>query len=341
MRNLIRAREVFMLFSILSGHAAAYDEDGHYYATALMALDINGGQPLSKELLTIVRSIQFVDDNPLTEPNGNGVENRRTRHFPVAGILDDAGNFYVTKRDSAFARHNVNKALSANDPYWLGMALHTYLDSYAHEGYGPIIGQASGGYDADRPHLATDKFRQMSEMAYTILQKWQKNNNKSSLNILPSMKYKELASFIPDGYSCAGLLNGTLGALSTKDGCRDYSQQVAEIAPRIKWWYSNTNSIFPDGYLPAYSRLTGDDQARFEGIIQVYKMPTSEIEADNRTWADIVSTSSKAAVRSASVTTKTTAEPATSGMSIKDLAQFSIENAANYIDGMDPRLINA
>jgi len=336
----------FLLLALFWSNSHAYDEDGHYYAVAMMALDVNGGNPLTPDLLKIIRAVQYVDDNPLTLPDSDlskgAVESRRTFHFagsykvPSAKQIQSNG---TTKRDSPFARHNVNKALSSNDPYLLGTALHTYLDSFAHEGYEAFFGQVSGGHDADRPHLATDKFEQMITMVYTILQKWQDNNGRpSNLNSVDPSRYKTLAKFEPAAYEpCAGFFE----AIFKKAGCRDYAYQASEIAPRTKWWFDNINTIFPMGYLPQYSQFVGNEKAELNSVVTNYQMPIDESLADNDQW-DGISTSSYAAKLKTRTSQPEQGELmlATNAMTINELARFSLANVDLYVNGLDPRLYN-
>ena len=339
-----KATTAYLLLALFWSNSHAYDEDGHYYAVAMMALDVNGGKPLTPDLLKIIRAVQYVDDNPLTLPS-NGISekdklSRRTFHF--SGYLKETSFGYLygtTMRDSPFARHNVNKALSSNDPYLLGTALHTYLDSFAHEGYTAPLGQVSGGHDADRPHLATDKFEQMVTMVYTILQKWQDNNGRpSNINRVDPSRYKTLAAFVPAAYKpCAG----GLSYVNPGAGCRDYAYQASEIAPRTKWWFDNINTIFPMGYLPQYSQFLGDEKAEVNSVVTNYQMPTDESLADNDQW-DGISTSSYVAKLKTRSSQPEQGELmlATNGMTINELARFSLANANLYVNGLDPRLYN-
>ena len=197
----------------------------------------------------------------------------------------------------------------------------------------------SGGHDADRPHLATDKFEQMVTMVYTILQKWQDNNGRpSNLNRIDPSRYKTLAAFVPAAYDpCAG----SLSAVNPSAGCRDYAYQASEIAPRTKWWFDNINTVFPMGYLPQYSQFIGDEKGVVNLVVTNYQMPTDESLADNDQW-DSIATSSNAAKL------KTRTSPpeqgdllsATNGMTINELARFSLANVDLYVNGLDPRLYN-
>jgi len=339
----------FLLLALFGSNSHAYDEDGHYYALAMMALDVNGGKPLTPDLLKIIRAVQYVDDNPLTLPESNPfkgslsetqIQSRRTFHFSGYLKATSFGYLYgTTKRDSPFARHNVNKALSTNDPYLLGTALHTYLDSFAHEGYTAPLGQVSGGHDADRPHLATDKFEQMVTMVYTILQKWQDNNGRpSNLNRVDPSRYKTLAAFVPAAYKpCAG----GLSAVNPSAGCRDYAYQASEIAPRTKWWFDNINTIFPVGYLPQYSQFVGEEKSEVNSVVTNYQMPIDESLADNDQWDGISTSSYAAKLKTRSIQIEQgELMLATNGMTINELARFSLANVDLYVNGLDPRLYN-
>jgi len=126
--------------AFLFGPASAfgYDMDVHYYVTAMILADLDRtGSPMVEKKFLAAMSNQYVDDNPNTLPSldPTKAQQRRNWHFPAKmdnGLL--VNSYGVTRRNSEFAKHNVNKGLEANNPYALGMALHTYLDSFAHEG---------------------------------------------------------------------------------------------------------------------------------------------------------------------------------------------------------------
>ena len=253
---------------------------------------MNGGKALPDDLLTIARTIQYVDDNPKTLPSFNPIdsESRRTFHFPTSGT--NVFNYSTVKRNSSFAKHNVNLALQANNPLWLGMALHTYLDSYAHEGYGPALGQIANAMDADRPNKNPAKFREMSRYLYAILTKWQQNNARvvGPTKITGTM-IENWASYAPLGYTtCAGWVKNPFE-------CSTYKYENDEVAPRVAYWKERTNENFP-GLELTYAQLTGQQQTDFEALIAKYIMPTDEASALQIEWSGIQKAAKARAVSS-------------------------------------------
>lgn len=261
----------------VSEETLAYDQDVHYYVTTMILADLGGGTSLSDQRLTAALANQYVDDNPNTLPTFNplNMEQRRKFHFPAQyepmrcyGSGCTAPAYWDTQRNSPFAKHNVNWALRSNDPMLLGMALHTYMDSYSHEGFSAYIGHATAGHDPDRPHLATDKFREMVRMVYTILQKWYKNNGQTAKSQSISLdKYKEWAGYKPN-----------------TDWCFDYDK--CEIAPREDKWKSHIKDSFPGFNLIGYYQMSGQKKQKFEGIAENYDEPQSADACLAEEWRD-------------------------------------------------------
>ena len=281
---------------ILSSGSHGYGLDGHYYAVSMALIDVNGGKPLPEDLVNIATSVQFVDDDSKTMPNYGilpaNAESRRTFHFAAETL--PLGFFGTVKRNSPFAKHNVNKALQANDPYWLGMSLHTYTDSFAHEGYEAYAGQIINGNDADRPHLNPDKFKELVTYLYAIAEKWQSNNGRPiGLGKISSDQFKSWASFTPTGYQCAGA-----GIALHPIDCFGYNYDKDELTPRVDYWISQINQQFP-GSLVTYSFLTGNKESLFDSVIPKYSVPNIASDAISTEWESIL----KPALR----TSKTTA----------------------------------
>ena len=273
----------FGLAISLSCHG--YGLDGHYYAVTMALIDINGGKPLPADLVNIATSVQFVDDDTKTMPNygvlPSDAESRRTFHFAAETL--PLGFFGTVKRNSPFAKHNVNKALQANDPYWLGMSLHTYTDSFAHEGYEAYAGQIINGNDADRPHLNPDKFQELVTYLYAIAEKYQSNNGRQvGLSKITSNQFKSWAAFTPSGYKCAGS-----GVVLHPFDCYGYNYDKDELTPRVDYWVSQINQQFP-GSLVTYSFLTGDREALFDSVIPKYSIPNSASDAITTEWESIL-----------------------------------------------------
>ena len=133
-------------------------KDFHYYAVAVLA-QAAGFE--SDEALTIAYASQYVDDAkdraPLTINQESfvpvltahmGLEAMRedtwrevyvSFHFLPPGPSPDVPGGLITKANSPMARALVDMALEQNDPLdrlvSLGVALHTYADTWAHQGF--------------------------------------------------------------------------------------------------------------------------------------------------------------------------------------------------------------
>ncbi len=246
----------------------AYDRDVHYYVIAMILADLDRtGSPMVEKKLLAAMSNQYVDDNPNTLPslNPTKAQQRRNWHFPAK--MDEGwlvNSYGVTRRNSEFAKHNVNKGLEANDPYALGMALHTYLDSFAHEGYEAYFGHAVAGHNPDRVHLDINKFREAVWMTYSIIKQWYINNgiqvNPSTISI---DKYLGWARFVPPAYTCT--------LCSYND----------EINQRSDYWFSLVNLNFPEIILPKYAITEQCYIDNFEAVASKYQTPVRSEDA----WA--------------------------------------------------------
>jgi hypothetical protein len=210
---------------------------------------------------------QYTDDNPITLPSLNPIDaqQRRNWHFPAKmdnGLI--VNSYGITRRNSEYAKHNVNKGLESNNPYNLGMALHTYLDSFAHEGYEAYFGHAASGHNPDRVHLDTNKFREAIWMTYSIIKQWYVNNgiqvNSSPIDM---EKYMEWAKFVPPAYACT------------------FCSYNDEINQRSSYWHSLVNSSFPEISLPKYSITEQCFVDDFEAAAKVHKTPVRSEDA----WA--------------------------------------------------------
>lgn len=262
-----------LLFAAICGamgysSAQAYDMDVHYYVTAMILADLDRtGSPMVEKKLLAAMANQYTDDNPNTLPSLNPVkaQQRRNWHFPAKmdnGLI--VNSYGVTKRNSEFAKHNVNKGLESNDPYRLGMSLHTYLDSFAHEGYEAYFGHATAGHNPDRVHLDINKFREAVWMTYSIIKTWYENNG-IQVNASPiSMdKYLEWAKFVPPAYSCT------------------FCSYNDEIDQRSAYWHSVVNKDFPEITLPKYAVTEQCFVDKFETAAQSHQTPVRSEDA----WA--------------------------------------------------------
>ena len=256
------------VFAIASTPAFAFDKDAHYYVMAMILADLDRtGSPMVEKKILAAMSNQYVDDNPNTLPSldPTKAQQRRNWHFPAKmdnGLL--VNSYGVTRRNSEFVKHNVNKGLELNNPYALGMALHSYMDSFAHEGYEAYFGHAAAGHNPDRVHLDTNKFREAVWMTYSIIKQWYVNNG---IQVNPSPiamdKYLEWAKFVPPAYSC--------NLCSYND----------EIEQRANYWFSLVNQNFPEISLPKYAVTEQCAIDKFEAVAKDYKTPVRSEDA----WA--------------------------------------------------------
>jgi hypothetical protein len=77
-------------------------------------------------------------------------------------------------RASKEARALLDEILSSkeNDPVHFGISLHPFQDSWAHEGFGPVIGHTLHGTKPDLPHNDVPKAMQMAEATWIALDQW-------------------------------------------------------------------------------------------------------------------------------------------------------------------------
>jgi hypothetical protein len=247
----------------------AYDRDVHYYVTAMILADLTRNTKLSSDQKTVIEMNQYVDDNNNTLPSfsltDEATEIRRKYHFPASRETGFFGNrkYGDTVRNSAFAKYHISEALP-DDPVRLGMALHTYMDSFAHESYGAGIGHAAAGHDPDRPYLDTDKFRQMVRMVYVILNKWLVMNNiETSKQSITLDQYQQWAKYVPPGIVNRGSVTNVVDAV----------YELGEIIPREEQWKLRMKETFPGASLPDYSLPSASDKKRFEEKAARYSLP--------------------------------------------------------------------
>ena len=272
MRQLKTKLIIVPLLLLSSKQVLSYDMDVHYYVTAMILADLEkNGKPLAKNKLLAALSNQYVDDNDNTLPTNNpfNPQQRRNWHFPAAMEEGFFKNDYDTvKRNSVFAKHNVNRGLQDNNPTLLGMALHTYFDSFAHEGFSAYFGHASAGHDPDRPHLDTQKLREVVRMTYNILSQWYINNGvKVDDSKISLDKYLEWAKYVPPSY-----------------GCTFCGYSTGEIQERSNYWHTQITTLFPYLKLPTYAFLDGQDKGVFEGVASQYLTPYTESAAIGIEW---------------------------------------------------------
>lgn len=256
-----------VLLVVVGTPANAYDRDVHYYVNLLMALDRGFSLPEAVELATLA---QYTDDAPQSGPtkaaSAAADHQRRTYHFPC-----DSGYFAEkTRRDSPFARHQVNQALRENDRIKLAVAIHVYADSWSHESYGDVFGHTSAIFNPDRVHRNVDKFMEMYRSVQTILD-WYRDQNHLPL-VGPRVTEAELraaAGFVP----------------SSTAWCDQGNYERLEIEPRCATWQALIKTKFGEAAAhQIYADPAGPLRDRFNAVIGGYRLPTVAQDCDNTHW---------------------------------------------------------
>jgi RHS repeat-associated protein len=142
-----------------------YDEDVHFYFTYYLAtylgLDGPSGFTTGGRSVSIAYIIawmdEYVDQDSTTGPF-SGQDARTRFHF--------VGPNGTTDRDDPRVSGAVDAAAARQDFALLGILLHTYQDSYAHEGYGPRVGHLFAGHDPDRPYRDEAKAKSMAHSVF-------------------------------------------------------------------------------------------------------------------------------------------------------------------------------
>jgi len=262
--------------------AVAYDTDGHFYAIYLIARDSGFTAPEATQLATLG---EYVDWDSRTEPTKvDGYNQRRLFHFNCSSDMPAK----MTRQNSPYAKHNINEALKNNDIVWLGIALHTYLDSYGHEGFGPLVGHLDcipWIHWPDEPFANPAKFQKMTDVVYSILKQYRTNNNLAiPRRQLTSNDYYAYATFTPDYwwvYQVPGYVENNL-------------------QPRIDRWVENTGITFTNEH-PVYVPLSGKFLTNFfYRITNKWRVPLTQPECNSSEWAKWTVTNSAPALSAAS-----------------------------------------
>jgi hypothetical protein len=202
-----------------------YQEDVHFYMTYYIALAIGLGDYQSlytrdnrqvSEAYVIAWADQFTDVHTRTEPIRLGetarlsvmiglaeetrgpfgfidgvqmvlsaeARKRQAYHFPL-----DPGETSVSAGSKA-ATKRLNAGIKMNDLMRTGIGLHTYQDSWSHEGFEPYLGHWS--HDPDYAWLRMDKAMSMAEATYDKLAEYmQKAHGKA-----PLKKWKDIEATV-------------------------------------------------------------------------------------------------------------------------------------------------
>ncbi len=183
MSGTFTTKAVISLFLLLffTAPAFSYDQDIHYNFSYWMAKKIGFPQ---NDALVIALSNQQTDDSGLTEPMGlnptHWVKNntkRRYWHFP--GQLTETKLFKIqtyhdTAENNVYGRYNIVRAAgfdSAGDPrinpYFFGMSLHSYMDTFSHASFGGRKGHVRVGHKPDWPKENKEKTQRMANHVFT------------------------------------------------------------------------------------------------------------------------------------------------------------------------------
>jgi hypothetical protein len=150
--------------------------------------------------------------------NDEATEARRFFHFPL-----DRGSTRV-KRNSVASRKIVSAGIKDKDLMLTGIGLHTYQDSWAHEGFGPGIGHLFQGHEPDWPWKNIDKSMEMAEATYDRLAEYMKANHDSN----PLKSWDDVKATV-------------------KSLLEEYdSKDEGNTKYRSDLWYAQTRKDFPD-----------------------------------------------------------------------------------------------
>lgn len=150
-----------------------YGDDVHfyfnYYLARYLGLDrpsgwVNSkGKPIS-EALIIAYFATRVDYDKQTAPIKGGVKARRRFHTPDP---DDGKG--VREADNRVA--NALKAVGkTGDIEMFGLLLHTYQDTFAHQGFGDKLGHASQKHKPDEPFRHPVRDKRMARQTYAMME---------------------------------------------------------------------------------------------------------------------------------------------------------------------------
>ncbi len=254
--------------------AFAYDTDGHFYTVYVIAMDSGFSRAEALEIATMV---EYTDWDTRTDairwPSGD--EQRRLYHFPC----DSAYSAAWTERHSAWAKHNVNMALKANNRTKLGIAIHVYQDSYSHEAYGPVVGHLFASpsvHHPDYPFRWPDTYMGMTNLVYTILEQYRANNG-----LLPVTR-----QLLADFYLSATKFEPPRWREHTgvwPSSTKDYNEN--NLQPRLDWWKAQIAIKFAGVALPVYQKPAQPILDEFTKVVGAYALPDNEADLDKSQWA--------------------------------------------------------
>jgi hypothetical protein len=177
------------LFIGMAAPVQAYDEDMHYYMIYWMSKQIGFTDNHSALLaLSTVETDLNWDSSPLRDDDmmsQSADQARRLWHFPAKAVKMPASKrlgehylYFPASQNNYYGLYNIvqaqsglgkSKARQKVNPYYMGMSLHAYMDTYSHEGFESILGHATAGHDPDRPHWFKEKTEKMLDYVFTQL----------------------------------------------------------------------------------------------------------------------------------------------------------------------------
>jgi RHS repeat-associated protein len=199
-----------------------YQTDVHYGMTYFLALAAGIPNDVSRQ---IAWATQFTDVHPKTQPvpinTKNPAEHWERRLTPVVlgnqfQISNEGHRALLVwhfptekqgatvKRGSDLAMRIALKGIENKDPILFGMGLHTYEDSWSHEGFKPIPGHMLEGATPDLPYVnekSQAKALEMAEATYKMMVRFREKvypDNKVRLEWNKKLKDQLLTLFKND-----------------------------------------------------------------------------------------------------------------------------------------------
>ena len=268
---------LFLGLLLVAQPSVAYDTDGHFYTVYVIARD-SGFTPT--EALEIATMVEYTDWDERTDaiqypfPFGPGNEQRRLYHFPVS-----ARGAAWTQQNSAWAKHNVNMSLKANNLTKLGIAIHVYQDSYSHETYGLVKGHLFAVptvHYPDYPFCWVKNYVNMTNFIYTIMKQYRTNNGLEIPERKLNDTFQEAAAFAPPDWKKHP------GGWRQKSN-DDYAK--FNLQPRCDWWTKKIAETYKLETVPVYHTPPKSILDEFTKIVASYNLPNKEADCDKSEWA--------------------------------------------------------
>ncbi len=195
---------ICLIFGIFTS-VQAYDDDMHYYLVYWMSKEI-GFTDDHCALLALSNVETDINWNSSPMRDGDMMSQsadraRRYWHFPGAAKKIKGKYLYApASQNNYYGLYNIVQAQSGRgkikarqkvNPYYMGMSLHAYMDTYAHEGFESLLGHAVAGHDPDRPQWFKEKTEKMLDNVFTQLVNYGYTSNevdKAHLDMIKGQK---------------------------------------------------------------------------------------------------------------------------------------------------------